>query len=279
MIIDGHAHSCGIFQKPENIIRVLNELNVDKVIICPAPINNDKNVIVPNLARLFKNADLMFFFNPIIRLVTNLSKITSKLDEANQYVFEISKAYPEHIIQFYWINPKDKNVLDKVAEDYIKMNFKGIKVHQCFQVFQANSKIMYSLSEFAAKNNIPFFLHLLSKKEVYNFIKLAKDNPDTYFIIAHLIGLEIFISENIDIPNIYFDISPTPLVSNKRVLKAISYFGSEHIILGSDTPYGKNNLSKNIQRIKNLQLPKLDKKNILGENIKKLLKLETSPTS
>jgi hypothetical protein len=31
LIIDGHAHSCRIFYRTENIIRLLNELAVDKI--------------------------------------------------------------------------------------------------------------------------------------------------------------------------------------------------------------------------------------------------------
>ncbi len=47
--------------------------------------------------------------------------------------------------------------------------------------------------------------------------------------------------------------------------------GKHKIVLGSDTPYGKNNLKMNIQRIRNLPIPGAEKKLILGENIQKLL--------
>ena len=37
MIIDGHAHSCGDFYDVDKLISILDELNVDKVVLCPGP--------------------------------------------------------------------------------------------------------------------------------------------------------------------------------------------------------------------------------------------------
>jgi len=57
----------------------------------------------------------------------------------------------------------------------------------------------------------------------------------------------------------------------KRLLKAIEHFGANRIILGSDTPYGENNLKLNIERVKILNIPSEQRDLILGGNIKKLL--------
>jgi predicted TIM-barrel fold metal-dependent hydrolase len=72
---------------------------------------------------------------------------------------------------------------------------------------------------------------------------------------------------------LYFDISTYQVTSDKRVLKAIDFLGSDQIVMGSDTPYGKGNLTKNITRIKNLDISEQEKDLILGENMKRLLKL------
>ena len=61
--------------------------------------------------------------------------------------------------------------------------------------------------------------------------------------------------------------------SNYRVLKAIEYFRADKIILGSDTPYVKDNLKKNIERVKNLPLNQDEKGKILGLNLKELLNI------
>jgi predicted TIM-barrel fold metal-dependent hydrolase len=48
---------------------------------------------------------------------------------------------------------------------------------------------------------------------------------------------------------------------------ALRFFGAQHLILGSDSPYGKKNLQSNIDRISELDITDQDKKLILGENL------------
>jgi len=61
------------------------------------------------------------------------------------------------------------------------------------------------------------------------------------------------------------------LVSTQRVLKAIDFFGAEKLLMGTDTPYGKNNLKGNIDRIRTLPIPEEQKHLILGDNMAQLL--------
>ena len=50
-------------------------------------------------------------------------------------------------------------------------------------------------------------------------------------------------------------------------------FGSKRILLGSDTPIGKENLRKNLEKIKGMAIPKEAKNDILGDNIARLVGL------
>ncbi len=56
-------------------------------------------------------------------------------------------------------------------------------------------------------------------------------------------------------------------------MDAIRFVGAGNVTLGSDTPYGKENLEKNIERIKELDISAEEKDLILGGNMKELLKL------
>jgi uncharacterized protein len=60
-------------------------------------------------------------------------------------------------------------------------------------------------------------------------------------------------------------------ISLRRLNKAIAHFGAHRIILGSDTPYGKDNLRLNVQRIKDLSISEQDKQLIFGENLQTIL--------
>ena len=121
---------------------------------------------------------------------------------------------------------------------------------------------------------MPLFIHLYNDEDVKQIIEYKRKHPNLKLIIAHLFGLEHFINENLIDNNLYFDISPLQLISNRRIMNAIHYLGAKQILFGTDTPYGgKDNLLKSINRIKNLELSEEEKNMILGMNMNRLLKI------
>jgi len=56
-------------------------------------------------------------------------------------------------------------------------------------------------------------------------------------------------------------------------MNAIKFVGATNVTFGTDTPYGKDNLKKNIDRIRNLDISTREKELILGESIRKLLRI------
>lgn len=273
MIIDGHAHSCGIFYQAENIIKTLDEIHADKVILCPGLVNDDKNQNLMDLAKRFRHSDLMFFINRLIRLLHHLSKSQQSLIERNEYVYHLASQYPERIMQFYWIDPNESDAFNSLIENFSHWRFKGIKTHQPSHYFSLKLPILQDIAGFAGQNRLPFFIHLYSRQDVVDFFQFAQQHPATNFIVAHLIGLEIFEIRQIKLSNVWFDISPAPLISDERILKAIKLFGAERVLLGSDTPFGKDNLKRNIERISRLRLSPLAKDLVLGKNMQRLLEL------
>lgn len=73
--------------------------------------------------------------------------------------------------------------------------------------------------------------------------------------------------------NIYYDLSAPQLYSIDLLKKALNTVGSEKIILGSDCPYGTDNIEVNIERLKNLSISTQDMNNILSENIIRVLNI------
>ena len=69
----------------------------------------------------------------------------------------------------------------------------------------------------------------------------------------------------------YFDFSCPDLVSDLRLRTALERFGAGRLILGSDAPYGRDNLARGIARIRSLDISEIDKELILGGNIERLL--------
>lgn len=73
---------------------------------------------------------------------------------------------------------------------------------------------------------------------------------------------------------VYFDLSAPQLYSLRILKNALNTYGANRLTLGSDTPYGKNNIQLNIDRLRKLNLSDKDIKAITGGNIVELLKLQ-----
>lgn len=275
MIIDGHAHSGGDFYDVHKLIAVLDELGVDKVVLLPGLKNDGHSHHTPNLAKFFPRQDIMFFMNKVIRMLASNLKPSESMEKKNEYVYHFVQQYPHRIIQFYWADPHDEGVVDELYKKHQQWHFKGVKVHQCCNDFSCDAKALHEVADFAGEKGIPLLIHLYSKEEARKFVGLAQDHPHTQFIVAHLIGLEMMEAHARALKNVYFDISPTPFISQYRIARAVKGFGAERIIFGSDTPYGKDNLKNNLWKVRNMKLSQEQKDLILGGNMGRLLGLNS----
>ena len=273
MIIDGHAHACGDYLIPEKIIIHLAESKVDKLVLVPGELNSEKTYSFPNVAKLLPGLNITKFFNYLTKMVISLTNAQKDFIAGNAYVYELAKALPDKVIQFYLVTNVFDSITRELDDKHLKWKFKGLKFHQCWFSISIKSKIFTETATWAIKNDLPIFIHLFSDSEVKMLIEHKINNLRSIIIVAHLFGLELFIKSKTKFKNLYFDISTYQVTSDKRVLKAINYFGAEKILMGSDTPYGKDNLKKNIDRIRSLDISTKEKELILGENMKRLLKI------
>lgn len=271
MIIDAHAHACGAFLNGKDIIETLNKNHVAKVVLVPGELGSDKNYSLPELAAIFPNTDVVSFTNILTKMVIGLSGTVKEIGKGNAYVYSLAQEYPDRIIQFYWVRLSRSHALENLEQDYMDYGFKGIKCHQCWESFKVGDDTFHQVAEWAASKNLPIFVHLFSKNQATQLAKYIKAHTNTIFIIGHLFGLERYIEAGIHSDNIFFEISTPQLVSIQRIKKAIQHFGAQRIVLGSDIPYGQNNLELNIQRIRTLNIPDEEKNLILGHNMKTLL--------
>jgi uncharacterized protein len=275
MIIDGHAHSAGPFFQAETLIAKLEELGVDKVILCQNIRNNGKEVWVP-----FENREIgssswpAYLSNKFLRFSAWLMNANRHLKERNEFVRTLAGQCPDRVIPFYWLNPRDPNALADAEIALSRDGFRGIKLHQCVQRFSCGDPVLDELAVLAARKSVPIFIHLYSRAEARKFLDWARRHLDTNFIIAHLIGMEILGPHAAETPNIHIDISPAYGSKKEWVRTAISTFGADRIIFGSDTPFGRNGLARNLVKIRSLNLDAGEEAQILGGNMAHLLGLE-----
>ncbi len=271
MIIDAHAHACGDYLNAEQIIHTLDSNNVEKVILVPGELGSTKTYSLPPLAAMFPKRNVVAVTNRLTRLAIALSGAAKHIGEGNAYVHSMAAVYPKRILQFYWASARTETLLEEMGRLYSEWRFAGIKMHQCWESFRIRSELFKQVVGFAESTSLPLFIHLGSKRDVFDLVQVAQTHPEANIIVGHLFGLEYFIRDKKNLGNVYFEISSPALISEYRLRLALTYWGAHRLILGSDTPYGKNNLADNIQRIKALDISEEEKGMILGGNIRKLL--------
>lgn len=273
MIIDAHAHACGAFLQGKSIIKILDANNVDKVVLVPGELGSDKNYPLPDIAAKFPDRDVISFTNVLTKMIIGVSGAAKHIDEGNTHIFSLTNEYPDRILQFYWVRLSQANILAHLENRFSEYHFKGIKLHQCWESFQVSSENFHNVADWASSKDLPIFVHLFSHHQATQLANYITAHPNTTFIIAHLFGLECYIQADMSSTNVFFEISPPPLVAIPRLQKALTHFGAQRIVLGSDIPYGRNNLAVNIERVRNLQISHEEKKLILGDNMRKILKI------
>ena len=163
MIIDGHAHACGVFISARSIEKHSTEHDKDMIVLTGGEPNSDKNYSYPMLSNLVRGEKLCYFFNKIICRVTELKKVAIHIDEQNEFVCSIAKELPGKVINTYWANPLDDDCIVKMENFYQKHGFCMVKLHQCWTQFDISSETCSKIFAWATENQLPIFIHLLSQ--------------------------------------------------------------------------------------------------------------------
>jgi len=274
MIIDGHSHACGRFLTSDSISNTLDTNGVDQVILVPGELNSKSEYSLPDFASIFPRSNVVKVTNYLTKFVMKLTGKVKEIPFGNEYVYELTQKTNGRVIQFIWITTQIESPSDYLDNKRKDWNFKGVKLHQCWENFSVDSDFFREVALWTENNGLPLFIHLYSDIEVVKIIEYKKKHVNLNLIIAHLFGLELFIKQNFKDENLYFDTSTLQLISSTRLMDAINFVGVEKVVFGTDTPYGcKDNIKKNLNRIRNLDISSDDKDLILGENMKRLLKI------
>ena len=100
-------------------------------------------------------------------------------------------------------------------------------------------------------------------------LRFLGDHRNVTFIVAHMLGLDIFKEKRKDLSNLYFDTSGSERVRGMDILEAINCFGYDHVIFGSDTPYAR--IGDQIRKIASLKLTDTAMEHIFRLNIDNIL--------
>ena len=173
--------------------------------------------------------------------------------EANDYVIDSVRRYPEHLVGFAGVNPGWGIEAAREAERCAQAGLRGIgELHPHSQSFDlGDQRVLEPLVEIAAEYNLALTTHSsepaghtyqgkgTTKPEV--LWRLIQNFPDLTVICAHWGGGLPFYALMPEVAqglsNVYFDTAASPFLYSPQVFSTVAALvGADKILLGSDFP-------------------------------------------
>jgi len=200
-------------------------------------------------------------------------------DDANTFIAEAMKKYPDRIFGYARVNPHlRKNAIEN-TERFLKMGFLGVKFHPRNEAVAANDPVLiFPILEKVEKLGGCVLFHT-GQPDTFGFAQptlcgdVADSFPTVPIIVGHM-GKDLF-DDAILIAK-WFDniILETSFRSPHNIEKAVKIVGPERVVYGSDFymggPFGPE---LEMMKVKLANLSEKEKKMILGENINRILKM------
>ena len=196
----------------------------------------------------------------------------------NDLLLESYRAYPDSVIPFCTLNPRDPGALDELIRCHAA-GMRGIKFHPWLQAFAIVDDMMEPIVQKAVELDMPIFSHdgtppySTSLQVAY----WAGRYPKVKIVLGHG-GLRDFAREALlaakRYENVYLGFCGAIFQMMKDSVKAV---GSHRCLFGSDSPFqGAEYLMYEIQKVKCLGLSKKDEDDILGGNLARMIGMEVS---
>lgn len=197
-------------------------------------------------------------------------------NELNDKVSEMANEFPDRIIPFAYINPRDPKAIDEVDRTLGDKKMKGIKFHSWKHGYNPeNLANLDSVVTAIEKYDVPLLTHTGTAplSLPHSWAEAAKKHPNQKWVFAH-IGLLDFgygcveAIKNLD--NVWVDTSGQ--VEVQILQKAFDELGEDRVIYASDWPY--KHVPSEILKLDCLNMNESQRKKVFHNNSAKLLKLE-----
>ncbi len=190
---------------------------------------------------------------------------------------------PDRYLGFCYLSPgRDPGFTREEAARCFEAGVRGIKLGL---TLPATDPRLDPLCELAAARGVPVLHHAWYKttdrkpneSTPADIAHLARRHPDTTIIMAHLTGAgQRGVVDVRDLPNVLIDTSGSQPVAGSLEY-AVAEMGAERLLYGSDVP-GRD-FSVAVARVRAARLSPYQKRLILGDNARRLLRLPPDPAA
>jgi len=206
----------------------------------------------------------------------------------NDYILEGMRRFPERIIGLGCIQPNERDEAVQEAERCISLGMKGIGELASYTPDLPPYDIdsMKPICEILEKADLPLMLHSnemvghpypgkcnTTLKSIYDFIR---GFPGLRIILAHWGGGFFFYELMPEVAKAaertWYDTAASPFLYRRKIYSvAVTIVGADRILFGSDYPLIRP--ERYIEEMEDSGLGEEERRKILGQNIKGLLKL------
>lgn len=221
---------------------------------------------------LLKNMDAMGVRSACI---STALAIDVNYKAGNDLMIETITKYPERFHGFLVINPHFPEDIQPEIERCLKFKgVRGIKLHPAGHNCMPDYKNYHLVYEKAQEHKLPMLIHTWGSADLEAIDRLAPLYPDASFIMGHSGAYLRSMEDAIDLANKYDNVYGDLAISlayEGNVEWFVKEMGSHKVLYGTDMPYFSP--TPNFSRVALADISDEEKRNVLGRNIKKLLKL------
>lgn len=157
----------------------------------------------------------------------------------NGYIASVVKRFPDRIVGFGQVNPRDGSAADDVRRSVEDYGLKGLKLHPTMHGYHfVDHGLLDPIFEVCSEYKLPVLVNALDDPFVtpLGIEEIAKPYPEVPVLIAHM-GTVWNVTEAILVakrtPNIYLETSSTQLIEVRLAYRGL---GPEKIVMGTDWP-------------------------------------------
>lgn len=218
-------------------------------------------------------------------------ELVGRIIRRNEWTCEVAQQHPDKIVAYVGIDPvEDADTMAKDLETCHQRGAKGIKLHTCVQRVAPNNRGLWPGYETLQRLGMAVLSHCgpfggidFDQSRPKLFEDAARDFPNLTLVLAHCGGAQ-FYDEAVELagryPNVYYDCTgvvdgsnnpESGKLSDEGVVNLFRRIGVDRIMFGSDWAF--RDPMPDIRRIQQLPLTDQEKRMVLGENAKRVLKL------
>ena len=170
-----------------------------------------------------------------------------EIDQANEYVYQAARSYPDRILGFGWADPnlgveKAKDAVRKCVYEY---GFYGVKLNGAQNSFFIDDPdLSMPVIEEIAKTGKILAFHVgadaYEHTHPFRVGKIAKQYPEMQILMVHMGGASFVGMSDaaIEVAQLYPNLTLIgSSVRTSHILKAIKVLGAGRVCFGSDTPF------------------------------------------